>query len=157
MPDYDLILKGGTVLDPRNGFDDGADLAVRNGRVEAVEPEIDPDRADEVVDVSGLWVMPGQIDTHAHVAGLFGSWDSRSRLRDARPRGHDHGDGHGRHRGVAHRRHQAARSRTQRGRELRSHPRTDHSRGTVVQVGHSGHCERCAAAGLHWYQDTRRV
>ena len=75
MPDYDLILKGGTVLDPRNGFDGSADLAVRNGKSEAVEPEIDPSRADEVVDVSGLWVMPGQIDTHAHVAGLSGSWD----------------------------------------------------------------------------------
>ena len=75
MPDYDLILKGGTVLDPRNGFEDRADLAVRNGKIEAVEPEIDLSRADEVVDVSGLWVMPGQIDTHAHVAGLSGSWD----------------------------------------------------------------------------------
>ena len=75
MPDYDLILKGGTVLDPRNGFDGSADLAVRNGKIEAVEPEIDSARADEVVDVSGLWVMPGQIDTHAHVAGLSGSWD----------------------------------------------------------------------------------
>ena len=75
MPDYDLILKGGTVLDPRNGFEDRADLAVRNGRVEVVKPELDSARADEVVDVTGLWVMPGQIDTHAHVAGLSGSWD----------------------------------------------------------------------------------
>ena len=75
MPDYDLILKGGTVLDPRNDLCGRADLAVSGGMVEAVEPEIDPSRADEVVDVSGLWVMPGQIDTHAHVAGLFGSWD----------------------------------------------------------------------------------
>ena len=75
MPDYDLILKGGTVLDPRNCFDDHADLGIRDGVVEAVEPELDPARGDEVVDVSDLWVMPGQIDTHAHVAGLFGSWD----------------------------------------------------------------------------------
>ena len=75
MPEYDLILKGGTVLDPGNDFEDRADLAVSNGRMEAVETEIDPSRADEVVDVSGLWVMPGQIDTHAHVAGQFGSWD----------------------------------------------------------------------------------
>ena len=75
MPDYDLILKGGNILDPRNGFDGVADLAFRNGIVEAVETEIDPSRANEVEDVSGLWVMPGQIDTHAHVAGLFGSWD----------------------------------------------------------------------------------
>ena len=69
MPEYDLILKGGTVLDPGNDFEDRADLAVSDGIVEVVETEIDPSRADEVVDVSGLWVMPGQIDTHAHVAG----------------------------------------------------------------------------------------
>ena len=75
MPDYDLILKGGTVLDPRSCFDDHADLGIRDRVVEAVEPELDPARGDEVVDVSDLWVMPGQIDTHAHVAGLFGSWD----------------------------------------------------------------------------------
>ena len=68
MPDYDLILKGGTVLDPRNGFDGSADLAVRNGKIEAVEPEIDLSRADEVVDVSGLWVMPGS-DRHPRPRG----------------------------------------------------------------------------------------
>ena len=75
MPDYDLILKGGIVLDPRNNLEGRADLAVSDGIVEAVETDIDPSRAGEVVDVSGLWVMPGQIDTHAHVAGQFGSWD----------------------------------------------------------------------------------
>ena len=72
---YDLLLKGGTVLDPKNGFEGLADLAVRHGAIERVEAEIDPGRADEVVDVSGLWVMPGQIDTHAHVAGLSRNWD----------------------------------------------------------------------------------
>ena len=96
MPEYDLILKGGTVLDPGNDFEDRADLAVSDGIVEVVETEIDPSRADEVVDVSGLWVMPGQIDTHAHVAGQFGSWDPAARLRDACPRGHDDCYGHGR-------------------------------------------------------------
>ena len=75
MARYDLILTGGTVLDPKNAFEGPADLAVRHGVIDRVEPEIDPASADEVVDVSGLWVMPGQIDTHAHVAGLSRNWD----------------------------------------------------------------------------------
>ncbi len=75
MPQYDLLLKGGTVLDPKNSFEGEADLAVRHGVVDRVEAELDPGDADEVVDVSGLWVMPGQIDTHAHVAGLSRNWD----------------------------------------------------------------------------------
>ena len=75
MARYDLLLQGGTVLDPKNGLEEQADLAIRHGAIERVGAELDPDSADEVVDVSGLWVMPGQIDTHAHVAGLSRNWD----------------------------------------------------------------------------------
>ena len=75
MARYDLLLKGGTVLDPKNSFEGEADLAVRHGVIDRVDTELDPGSADEVVDVSGLWVMPGQIDTHAHVAGLSRNWD----------------------------------------------------------------------------------
>ena len=75
MPTYDLMLTGGTVLDPKNNFDGRADVAVRHNRIDRVEPELDPDTAEQVVDVSGMWVMPGQIDTHAHVAGLSRNWD----------------------------------------------------------------------------------
>ena len=71
----DLILAGGTVIDPKSGFCDRADLGISGGRIERVEPEIDPARADDAIDVSGMWVMPGQIDTHAHVAGLARDWD----------------------------------------------------------------------------------
>ena len=75
MPNYDLILSGGTILDPKNGFEGRADLGIRDGLIERVEPELDPTRAGDLIDVSGLWVMPGQIDTHAHVAGLARNWD----------------------------------------------------------------------------------
>ena len=75
MSRYDLILVGGTVLDPRSGLDAPADVGVRHGKIERVEPDIDPDQADDIIDVAGLWVMPGQIDTHAHVAGLSRNWD----------------------------------------------------------------------------------
>ena len=71
----DLILTGGTVIDPKSGFCDRADVGVSNGLIERVEPELDPARADDAVDVSGMWVMPGQIDSHAHVAGLARDWD----------------------------------------------------------------------------------
>ncbi len=75
LPDYDLILTGGIVLDPRNSFEGCADIGIKDGIIERVEPELDPARADDVIDVSGLWAMPGQIDTHAHVAGLARNWD----------------------------------------------------------------------------------
>ncbi len=75
MPRYDVILKGGTVLDPANGLEERADLAIDDGRITRVDAEIDPGQAGEVIDVHGKWVMPGQIDTHAHVAGLARNWD----------------------------------------------------------------------------------
>jgi hypothetical protein len=75
MAKYDLILSGGTVLDPANDFEGVADVGVKAGMIARVEPELDPFDGDEIVDVSGRWVMPGQIDTHAHVAGLSRNWD----------------------------------------------------------------------------------
>ena len=75
MAKYDLILSGGTVLDPANGFEGVADVGMKAGMIARVEPELDPFDGDEIVDASGRWVMPGQIDTHAHVAGLSRNWD----------------------------------------------------------------------------------
>ena len=96
MPKYDVILRGGTILDPANSFEEVADLAILAGKVERVCPELDPGRASKVVDVEGKWVMPGQIDTHAHVAGLARNWGPGYRLRNARTGGHHDGAGHGR-------------------------------------------------------------
>ena len=75
MAKYDLILSGGTVLDPANALEGIADVGVKAGMIARVEPDLDPFDGDEIVDVSGRWVMPGQIDTHAHVAGLSRNWD----------------------------------------------------------------------------------
>ncbi len=75
MAKYDLILSGGMALDPANGFEGVADVGIKAGMIARVAPELDPFDGDEVVDVSGRWVMPGQIDTHAHVAGLSRNWD----------------------------------------------------------------------------------
>ena len=75
MPKYDLLIAGGTVLDPANSFEAVADVAISDGRVDRVEPEIDRSMAAEVVDAAGLWVMPGMVDGHVHVGGERATWD----------------------------------------------------------------------------------
>src|SRR5256714_3129349 len=67
VPRYDLLLKGGHVVDPANGLDAKMDIAVSLGRIAAVEKDIPANEALKVVDVSGLYVTPGLIDIHYHV------------------------------------------------------------------------------------------
>jgi dihydroorotase len=66
-PKYDLLLRGGHVVDSRNGVSAVRDVAIAAGKVAAVEPRIDPADAFKIVDVSGLYVTPGLIDIHTHV------------------------------------------------------------------------------------------
>jgi dihydroorotase len=66
-PRYDLLLKGGHVIDPANHIDDVRDIAVFQGKIAAVEKDIPADQAGKVVDVSKLFVTPGLIDIHYHV------------------------------------------------------------------------------------------
>jgi dihydroorotase len=73
---YDLLLRGGHVIDARNGISAVRDLAIRNGRVAAVAEHLDPASAVKVVDVSGLYVTPGLIDMHVHVFTGTGERDS---------------------------------------------------------------------------------
>lgn len=75
MAKYDAILSGARTLDPANSLDAIADIGVKAGAIARVEPELDPYDADEVIDLRGKWAIPGQIDTHAHVAGLSRNWD----------------------------------------------------------------------------------
>ena len=67
---FDLILSAGVVLDPANGFEGIADVGIKSGKIVSVAPELDPHEAEALLDVSGLWMMPGQIDTHAQCAGI---------------------------------------------------------------------------------------
>ena len=74
---YDLLLKGGHVIDARNGIDGVMDVAVTDGKIAAVRAGIDPGTAKQVVDVGGLYVTPGLIDIHVHVfatTGVRGAW-----------------------------------------------------------------------------------
>jgi dihydroorotase len=64
---YDLLLKGGHLIDPRNTISAVRDVAVANGKVAEVAARIDPAAALKVVDVSGLYVTPGLVDIHVHV------------------------------------------------------------------------------------------
>jgi len=64
---YDLLLKGGHVIDPANHIDEVRDVAVSMGKIAAVEKNIPADQAAKVVDVSKLYVTPGLIDIHYHI------------------------------------------------------------------------------------------
>lgn len=65
--EYDLLLKGGHVIDARSGTSGVRDVAIAGGRIAAVAPAIDPARALKVVNVEGLYVTPGLVDMHVHV------------------------------------------------------------------------------------------
>jgi dihydroorotase len=67
QPTYSLLIKGGHVLDPKNGRDGVMDVAIAGDKIAEVAPSIDAARARRVVDARGLYVVPGLIDLHAHV------------------------------------------------------------------------------------------
>ena len=70
-PQFDLLIKNGHVIDARNGVDAVMDVAVAGGKIARVAANIDPSLARRVVDATGLYVVPGLIDIHAHV--FFGT------------------------------------------------------------------------------------
>ena len=69
---YDLLLRGGRVVDPANGIDAQMDIAVAGGRIAAVQAGIPEAQARKVFNVSGRYVVPGLVDLHMHVFGYDG-------------------------------------------------------------------------------------
>ncbi len=63
---YDLVLKGGTVVDPGNAVHAPLDVAVRDGCVAAVSADVPTGEADVVLDMRGCLIAPGLIDLHTH-------------------------------------------------------------------------------------------
>ncbi len=70
---YDLVLRGGRVIDPGNNVDAVMDVAIAGNRIAAVAAAIPDGEARKVVDVAGLYVVPGLIDLHMHVFGYEGA------------------------------------------------------------------------------------
>src|SRR3954470_5516167 len=64
---FDLVIKGGDVLDPSQSLRGKRDIGIRWGTIEAVENEIPAARALKTIDASGKLVTPGLIDLHSHV------------------------------------------------------------------------------------------
>ena len=69
---YDLLVKGGHVIDPGNGIDAKLDVAIKDGKIAAVDRQISGAADTTVADVSGLYVTPGLIDLHTHSYGYAG-------------------------------------------------------------------------------------
>src|SRR4051812_13498789 len=76
--DYDLVLSGGHVIDAKNGIDAIRDVAIRDGKIAAVEANIAPSKARQTINVGGMYVTPGLVDIHVHVyagTGQRGAYD----------------------------------------------------------------------------------
>ncbi len=67
QPPYELVLKGGHVLDSRNHINGLMDVGVADGRIAAVAKTIPADQAKRVVNTTGLYVTLGLVDIHAHL------------------------------------------------------------------------------------------
>jgi dihydroorotase len=78
--EYDLLLRGGHVIDPKNHVDGVYDLGVKGGKVAAVAPQLDASKALKTIDVAGLYVTPGLVDIHVHV--FAGTGERRSYAGD---------------------------------------------------------------------------
>src|SRR5215217_4140803 len=64
---YDLVVRGGRVIDPAQGLDAVLDVAISGHRIAAVGPDLAAGGAREVVEAAGLLVTPGMVDLHTHV------------------------------------------------------------------------------------------
>ncbi|HEX2924318.1 MAG TPA: amidohydrolase/deacetylase family metallohydrolase, partial [Chloroflexota bacterium] len=64
---FDLILKGGRVIDPSRGTDLEQDVAITGSRIAGISASVPSDSARQVLDVSGKIVVPGLVDLHTHI------------------------------------------------------------------------------------------
>lgn len=73
---FDLVLKGGHLIDPRNGIDAPKDIGIKGKVIAAVHAELPTEGAGQVIDVSGLYVTPGLVDIHIHAYATAGHRDT---------------------------------------------------------------------------------
>ena len=65
--EYDLLLKGGHVIDPKNKISGRRDAAIKKWPYRWVSNEISAAKALKTVNVAGMYVIPGLVDPHVHV------------------------------------------------------------------------------------------
>jgi dihydroorotase len=73
MPGYDLLIKGGHVIDAANGIDGVMDVGIAGRVVAGIGNDIPESQGKRVIDASGMYVTPGLIDLHAHTTGFSGA------------------------------------------------------------------------------------
>jgi dihydroorotase len=64
--DFDILIKGGHVIDAKNNINGPMDVAIRDGKIARVAANIPPNMATSVINASGLYVCPGLLDIHSH-------------------------------------------------------------------------------------------
>ena len=64
---YDLLIRNGEVRDPEGGTRARADVGIRDGKIAAIESSLPVEKAREVIDARGLYVVPGLVDLHTHI------------------------------------------------------------------------------------------
>ena len=72
---YDLLIKGGEVVDPGGGKSGRLDVAIKRDRIAAVDANIPAESAFRVIDAGGQYVTPGLVDLHTHDLGGISTWD----------------------------------------------------------------------------------
>jgi dihydroorotase len=66
-PPFQILIKGGHVIDAKNNINEPMDIAIYNGKIARVSKNIDTTMASQIVNAQGMFVTPGLIDMHAHV------------------------------------------------------------------------------------------
>jgi len=64
---YDLLIKNGHIIYPKNNIDTIKDVALANGKIIKIDNDISPTQSKKTIDATGLFVVPGLIDIHTHV------------------------------------------------------------------------------------------
>ncbi len=77
---YDLLIKGGHVIDAKNNLDAVRDVAITDGKIAQVAANIPAAQAKKIINAAGLYVTPGLVDIHVHV---FYGFDPDSYLADS--------------------------------------------------------------------------
>lgn len=83
MKHYDILLKGGTIIDPINHRSGIMDIGIQGDKIGAVKEFINPSEADKCFNISGLYVMPGIVDMHMHASSKLGGYHAHQMLAKA--------------------------------------------------------------------------